>query len=275
MFNRRDFIKTFSLLPAAMSAAQTFAGLRQEIRPDKDGVYVINQPEHTAAEIEAAIAEIPPIQFVPPTDRWLHLPRTVAALKEKSQLNIVMLGDSIVNDTYRSQWYGLLQKAYPQCKINATAVVRGNTGCWWYREKGRIKHYLDPLQPDLLIIGGISQKNDIDSIRATIRQVRRLGNCDILLMTEVFGKTDPNDNQQWNFDIPTDPGNYRRRLHNLSVDTDAAFVDLNAYWGRYIRRSGKPVDWFKRDEVHANIKGEQVIGHLLAGYFLPSTREHY
>jgi hypothetical protein len=49
-------------------------------------------------------------------------------------------------------------------------------------------------------------------------------------------------------------------------------VDLNAYWGQYIRRSEKPVEWFKRDEVHANIKGEQVIGHLLAGYFLPSAQ---
>jgi hypothetical protein len=273
MFDRRHFIKTLTLLPAAMSAAQTFAGLRQEIKPDKDGVYIINQPEHSDAEVAAAIAEIPPVQFLPSPTRWLHLPHTLAALKGNKQLNIVMLGDSIVNDTYRSEWYRLLQKAYPQSKINATAVVRGNTGCWWYKEKGRIKHYVDPLHPDLLIIGGISQKKDIDSIHSVIRQARRLADCDVLLMTDVFGKTNPGDDQQWSFDIPPDAGNYRRQLYELSVDTRSAFVDLNAYWGQYIRRSGKPVEWFKRDEVHANIKGEQLIGHLLAAYFLPSANE--
>ena len=44
---------------------------------------------------------------------------------------------------------------------------------------------------------------------------------------------------------------------------------MTGLWGKYIRESGKGVDWFKRDDVHANERGEQVLGALLAAYFAP------
>jgi len=273
MKDRRYFIRTLTLLTAGFWAKAASGGFFPEIKPDKEGVYIINRAEHSMAEIAAAIAEIPPITYLPVPMRWLNLTKTQNALTQKNSLNIVMLGDSIVNDTYRSAWYQLLEKGYPNCRINATAVVRGNTGCWWYKQKGRVKHYVTPLNPDLVIIGGISQKNDIRSIQKVIRQLRKTSSCDILLMTDVFGKTDPNDDRQWTFDIPQSADNYRRGLYNLSIDSHSAFIDLNAYWGRYIRQSGKPIEWFKRDEVHANIRGEQVIGHLLADQFLPVQKD--
>ena len=31
-----------------------------------------------------------------------------------------------------------------------------------------------------------------------------------------------------------------------------------------------PLDWLKRDAIHANDRGEQVPGHILARYFLPT-----
>ena len=40
----------------------------------------------------------------------------------------------------------------------------------------------------------------------------------------------------------------------------AAFLDMEAAWGRYIRQSGKDLDWFKRDPIHANERGEQILG---------------
>ena len=42
-----------------------------------------------------------------------------------------------------------------------------------------------------------------------------------------------------------------------------------AYWGRYIRDSGKDLRWSKRDDVHANERGMQILGQLLAGHFIP------
>ncbi|HEY4154388.1 MAG TPA: hypothetical protein VGM24_03155 [Puia sp.] len=283
---RRRFLKNISALTAAFTVSQAFGSVRlpsglmkgtgssspAAIHPDKDGVFIISEPEHTPEQIAKAIAEIPKIEYVPSSERWINLPRTAAALaQDGGELKVVMLGDSIINDTYRSAWYTLLQAQYPKCKINAVAVVRGSTGCWWYEEKGRIKHYVLPLKPDLLIIGGISQKNDIKAIKKVIHQVRSAQPCDVLLVTNVFGQEDPNNDKQWSFDIPSVPGNYRKGLLDLSVEAKTGFFDMNAYWGRYMRNSGHPIDWFHRDEVHANLRGEQVIGHLMAGYLSPAT----
>ena len=39
-------------------------------------------------------------------------------------------------------------------------------------------------------------------------------------------------------------------------------------WGRYIRESGKDLNWFKRDSIHANIRGEQILGRILAAHLI-------
>ena len=43
--------------------------------------------------------------------------------------------------------------------------------------------------PDLLMIGGISQREDVDAIREVIHQVRAKQSPEILLMTPAFGAT--------------------------------------------------------------------------------------
>ncbi len=235
---------------------------------DEEGVYTLTQPEHTQAEIDKALTEMPPVHFTPPADRWSRLPITSAILKKgEGELRIVMLGDSIVNDTSRSRWDDLVQKAYPKVKITRVTVVRGGTGCWWYKEPGRIAKYVLPHKPDLLIIGGISQRDDIDSIHDVIRQVRAAQPCDVLLMSGAFGSVDPRDDKQWSYDIPANEKDYRSRMKKLADETDSAFLDMTAIWGQYIRDSGKDLDYFKRDPIHANIRGEQILGHILAGYF--------
>jgi hypothetical protein len=153
---------SFSCLVFAVSLSAELA------QPDENQVYVVTGPEHSVEEMSAAAREIPPVKYDPPADRWQHLPRTAAALaKPGGELRIVMLGDSIVNDTARSRWGDQLQARYPGCKISVVAVVRGGTGCWWYKEAGRVERYVVPQHPDLLIVGGISQQDDVDSIRGT------------------------------------------------------------------------------------------------------------
>ena len=41
---------------------------------------------------------------------------------------------------------------------------------------------------------------------------------------------------------------------------------------RQVRASGKDLDWFKRDPVHANSRGEAVLGRILLAYFSPKGR---
>jgi hypothetical protein len=93
-------------------------------------------------------------------------------LERGGTLTVVMLGDSIVNDTSRSCWNLLLERIYPAVEIEKVTCVRGSTGCWWYREPGRVKAYVLDDGPDLVIIGGISQRGDLASIRDVLRQIR-------------------------------------------------------------------------------------------------------
>lgn len=234
-------------------------------------VYTLTAPERTEAEIEAFYAEIPPVYYEPPPDRWQYLPRTAAALAGgKSLLRVVMLGDSIVSDTSRSEWDVVLQRSYPECRIMKVTVQRGSTGCWWYREDNRVHVYVYPHRPDLLMIGGISQQGDVEAIRDVIEQARALHPCDVLLITPAFGRVDPRDDAQWTFEIPESPSDYRYALRALAASAGTGFLDMTAHWGRYIRESGHEIGWFKRDEVHANGRGQQILGRILAAHLGPS-----
>jgi lysophospholipase L1-like esterase len=244
---------------------------RASANPDADGVYVLTQPERTMEQVDKAYAEIPPVRYEPPADRWKNLPHAASILaKDSGELRVVMLGDSIVNDTSRSRWDDVLQRQYPKVKITKVTVVRGGTGCWWYKDPGRVEKYVLPHNPDLLIIGGISQRDDVDSIRDVIGQVRRhLPDCDVLLMTGAFGETDPRDDKQWRFDIDPKAAGYRAKLKRLADDLYAGFLDMTAHWGKYVRDSGKDLAWFKRDPIHANERGEQILGRILAAHLAP------
>jgi hypothetical protein len=93
----------------------------------------------------------------------------------------------------RSGWVAKLQETYPKARIAATVYVRGGGGCQHYRAEGRVAKYIVPRQPDLVFIGGISQK-DIESIRDVIHQLRRdLPEVEFLLATGAFGTVDPRD----------------------------------------------------------------------------------
>jgi hypothetical protein len=217
---------------------------------------------------------MPPVRYAPPAGRWEHLPRAAKCLQSGLVLRVVMLGDSIVVDTSHSGWDLLTQRRYPHCRLEKVTSARGSTGCWWYKASSRVRPFVLDHNPDLLIIGGISQRDDIDSIRDVIRQVRD-GGCaaDILLMTGAFGEVDPRDDKQWREQIDPSSKDYRARLRKLAEATGSAFLDMSAAWGRYIRDSGKDLGWFKRDPVHANERGEQILGRVLDRYLAPEESD--
>jgi hypothetical protein len=240
-----------------------------------DGI-IIRKNQRALDQIERIYSEIPPVRYGPASNRWKNLARTRDRLLKGNILRVVMLGDSIVNDTSRSCWNLLLERSFPAWKVEKVTSVRGSTGCWWYKEPGRVQEYVLDHEPDLVIIGGISQRGDIDSIRDVVGQIRDGSDADILLMTGAFGRVDPLDGSQWKkISDPNDFSDYRRGLESLANEIDVAFLDMEAAWGRYIRQSGRDLEWFKRDAIHANERGEQILGHILAMYLSPDGRPSF
>ena len=218
-------------------------------------------------QIDALYASMKPIAFEPLPDRWKNLERTRQRLTDGGDLKIVMLGDSIIGDTYSSHYWLTWQRMYPKCKITAQLSNRGSTGCKWYKDENRVEPYVLQHSPDLLIIGGISQGDDTEAIREVIRQVRAKRETDILLLTQVFGAVGDRHISQWTFDPA--PDTYRARLKTLADEEQCGYFDMTGIWWQYILDSGCCYGWFMRDYVHANERGFQTIGRMLEINFRP------
>lgn len=223
------------------------------------------------AHLDALWATMDPLDYTPAPapGRWRHLDQTLARLKAGPALKIVMLGDSIIGDTSSSRYELLLGRLYPQCKLTKQVSVRGSTGCWWYKLDNHVEEYVLRHHPDLLLIGGISQREDVDSIREVIHQVRAKQSPEILLMTPAFGAPRDPHIAGWTFDIANDTKNYRYHLRALAEEERCGFLDLTGVWWRYIQQSGKVYGWFQRDAVHANERGFQILGRTIERFFTP------
>jgi hypothetical protein len=245
------------------------APVHKESPPDADGVYTILEPRRTLKDIDATYSLMPHAQWKPPADRWNNLSATKKRLEEGRDFHIVMLGDSIVNDTARSAWVLLLAKEYPKCKVRMTTVVRGSTGCWWYKSNGRFGKYVVPLKPDLLVIGGISQRGEIASIREVIELTQALTHAEVLVTTGVFGELDPTNPRIMATSQYSGLARYGADLKSLASQMKTGYLDMTRPWADYVKESGKDLTYFKRDRVHANEQGEQVLGRILATFLAP------
>lgn len=231
----------------------------------------------TAAEVrrwaERFYADLPPLQYTPGRGRWEHLPRTMDRLLRGGVLRVVMLGDSIVNDTNNSNWDALIGRQYPHCRIQVITSVRGSTGCWFYQQPDALKTYVIDRHPELLIIGGISHREDLDAIRNVILAAKEATGCEVLLMSGPMGR-------DWRPHDPADPAigldsvtyagdPFNARLAALADETRVAFLDMNSVWHQYLGASGTSWQWFHCDTVHANDRGKQILARMLERFFAP------
>jgi hypothetical protein len=216
---------------------------------------------------------LPPLSFAPPVSRLKFLPKTFDAMKKGSPLRVVMLGDSIINDTFNSNFQSLLLRLYPKADLRFVCSVRGSTGCWFYQEQEQFKKYVAELKPDLLIVGGISQRDDIDAIRKVIEMARKQIGCEILLVSGPLGEDwRTHDELQPDAALPAQawtPNTFVEKQKHLSEELQVGFLDSATLWHDYLGASGKPWQWFHRDKVHGNDRGKQIAGRILASYFKP------
>jgi hypothetical protein len=233
----------------------------------EEGYYIFSTPERSLAQIGTIQAEMPKGKFNQPPSDWKYLQRTRRILNEGGTLHLLALGDSIVNDTMRSGWIAKLREAYPKADITATVYVRGGGGCHHYKEEGRLAKHVIPRKPDLVFIGGISQR-DMESIREVIHQLRTaLPEIEFLLATGAFGTVDPRSPEELAKAPHSGTGVYGQSLKKLAAEERCAYLDMTTPWAEYIRSANVHPHIFYRDRVHANEYGEQILSKIMMAFY--------
>ena len=235
--------------------------------PAEKDYYIFSSPCRSLAQIAEIQAAMPKGRFTPPAPDWRPLRRTRQILTEGGELRLLALGDSIVNDTMRSGWVARLAEAYPKARIQATVYVRGGGDCQHFKELDRIATNVIPRRPNLVFIGGISQR-DIESIGEVIHQLRAGSpEVEILLATGAFGTADPRDPEALAKAPHSGTGAYGQALRKLAAEEGCAFLDMTAPWAEYIRSAQVHPHLFYRDVVHANEYGEQILSKILMAFW--------
>ncbi len=214
---------------------------------------------------------LPPLPFTPPAGRLKFLPKTLAAMKDGETVRVIMLGDSIINDTFNSNFQSLMLRLYPKADLKFICSVRGCTGCWYYQEPEHFKTFVADLNPDLLIIGGISHREDIDAIRKVIEMARKQIGCELLLMSGPLGRDwREYDTERKYVELQAQawtPDPFVEKQEKLAAELQVDFIDMAAVWHKYLGASLKPWQWFHRDYVHGDDRGKQIAGRIIEAYF--------
>ncbi|HUU60592.1 MAG TPA: SGNH/GDSL hydrolase family protein [Phycisphaerae bacterium] len=220
---------------------------------------------------DTVYSQLPPLRYTPPAERWAHIPRTMRRLREGGSLRVVLLGDSIVNDTGNSAWETLLERVYRKAKIEVVTSVRGGTGCDYYRRDGRVKQYVLDYDPDLVIIGGVCNRR-AEPVRDVIRQIRAASKAEVLILSGAFGRNyRPPADPDWTPRIDPDGKDYRSQLFKTALEEKVELLDMRGATDEYFRNCGKPIRGFMRDDTHPNERGRQIIGRVLVRYLSPDV----
>jgi lysophospholipase L1-like esterase len=222
----------------------------------------------TLEKIDAIYAAMDPITYTPPAGRFANIPKTMATLRNGGDLRMVLLGDSIMGNTSNSAFDLLLMRRYPTCKITKITSLRSSTGCTYYQDDNRVESYVLRHNPDLLVIGGISNGGNAEAVRSVIRQVRaKQPGVEVLLLTPVFGAVRDEHIRTFTPEIDTTTKNFRYGMQKVAAEETCAFFDMTGPWWAYIESTGKTYGWFQGDAVHANARGCQIIARLLDLWF--------
>jgi hypothetical protein len=222
-----------------------------------------------AAWADRVYATVPRLPLKLPAERWHNLPKTRRALQRRTPLRVVMLGDSNVNDIYSSWYQTLVARRYRHPQLEVFVAVEGGGGGKRYTDPAKLKELVLDRRPDLLIFGGISNGNALDSIRSIIAQVRAGCGAEILLMSGTYPPLDPATKGPWKTAIDPTATDYRSRLFALAQAEKTGFVDIAAPMSQYLAASGHEPLWFYRDTHHFNDRGKQIFARILETFFNP------
>ena len=247
-----------------------------------------------ADRIYAEIAAKAPLDFAPEGDWTALLPRTMDALKTGKPWRVVMLGDSIIQDTFHSQFHALVKREFPASNVEWILSMRGGTGCWHYCLAENFYPYVVDHRPDLLIIGGISNwavhdetgRKDVgptgsDAMLRVAKLARERLGCEVLVVNQplhsdrrprpasVDASAPPPKmpfSAQWlgTLSPKLEYDALRRRCEAAKIQWWDELVPCYTW----LFGSGLPFEWYSRDAVHSGELGKQIIGRVMLGYFM-------
>ena len=256
--------------------------------------------EDAAAYCDRVYGQLPPLAFKPSEDFTTLLPRTMEALKSGRPWRVVLLGDSIQQDSFHSQFHALVKRAFPQSDVEWILSMRGGTGCWHYILAENFFPYIVDHKPDLLIVGGVSngRKHDEtangrdvgptgpDAMVCVAKLARERLGCEVLVVNKPLHVDirmyDPanraaalpkqvfNVNQ---YEHQRGDGADYAKLRKLCKDAKIQWWDAFVPCYAWLYGSGLPWGHYSRDYVHSGEFGKQVIGRVLLEYFLSGKGE--
>lgn len=225
-------------------------------------------------------SSLPQKPFQVSSDAFALLPKTRAALNKGMPWWILMLGDSIVNDTWCSNFQSLVLRDFPKAKLNFMISVRGGTGANYYCIPENFREYVEKFKPDLVMIGGISNyhlspgqrpEDRVKNLVSLIRQCQAAGAEVVLTSPPLSHKwRTGNEPMPWSEDWVNSKGAkvYDREYQREAVrQTSIAYWDITTVPCRIVADCPQPSAWFSRDAVHNNDRGKQLIGQNLAAWF--------
>lgn len=215
-----------------------------------------------AEDITSTLPKLP--DSLSPLKPSLFLDSVRKALRNSKQLRVVLLGDSIMNDTGNSPLDVLISRHYPGLDFQVVSSVENAKGAWFYRSEGRVPDYVISKDPDLVLIGGISHQNDLDALTEVIDQIQAQSDCAILLLSGAVGPT--GDPRLWQDppqgEIPP-PTKWANQVRELADKKGVGFFDLEQAWGATIMNGPYPYEHYLRDHIHANTRGQIVLARIM------------
>jgi hypothetical protein len=207
---------------------------------------------------DALYAGLPPVPSSVPVHGSRCLDRTRRALRHGDTLRMVVLGDSVANDLAGSHFHLLLERAHGSGRIDLVHSCHPEKCVHAYQRPDRVKAYAVDLEPDVLVIAGMSHRNTA-AIRNIVRQVRQRLDPDVLFTNLAITEGDGY--------IEGGESGFITRVVAAGSADGFAVADLRPCWEAWCAASPRPADWFRRDSHHANDRGKQVMGRLLAACF--------
>ena len=268
----------FRGLPASVSVDLGFRAIdaAMEIRDIQVATVDDDFVRHWA---EALYATLPLVSFEPPADRHRLIRRTMASLGRGESVRVVMLGDSISQDTCNSFFDILVEPNYPGADLQLVPSIDGSKGCWYYIEDELFHRYVVAPRPDLLMVGTASEHQGLGPVEQLVRRARDTLDCEVMVVSgplgidHRFSPEDASEEAQRAREGLQQRRAFAREQAELCHGLGVEYLDLSSTWLDYLEGSGKPYNWFHRDAPHANDRGKQVLARMMAQYFAPVAKE--